>query len=370
MKILCLYHSCGPQFVRQGWGNVLRATGHEFHFWDGKQKPLFDVFDELKPDLFITTTYDITPGAIQLLKENPQTKLALVGSNWGELDKTIDLDKYPIVVAQDKEKKMIERLVKETGREPIVFTHYHENFIEPTMGLWRTVGCRPISMMNAADVIDYCYGEPTEELKSDIAFVGGYWKYKAENLDDYILPLCNPIGKYRIKIFGNQAWPVPQFLGLVNTQTVRHIFASATICPSVSEPHSNAFGFDVIERPFKIISAGGFCISDDVLSLKRDIFTPEELPIASSPKEMHDMIDHFLAYPEERFSFMKAGQYKVYSEHTYFHRVAYLLKELGCDKESKEVEDVYYKHYCPVPIEGKVDASVAIIGDSGQCNMT
>ncbi len=350
MKVLCIYHSCGPSFVREGWGKVFKAAGHEFYFWDSKQKPLYDVFDELKPDLFISTTYDITPGTIQLLKEYPQTKVALVGSNWGELDKEIDLDEYPIVVAQDKEKRIIEQMVKETGKPDVVFTHYDETFIEPTMGLWRTIGCRPISMLNAADAIEYRFGEYHQELASDLVFVGGYWKYKAVNLDQYIIPLCFPIGKYRIKIFGNQAWPVPQYLGTIGNDSVKNLFTSATICPSVSEPHSNKFGFDVIERPFKIISAGGFCISDYVESMAKNIFKPTELVIVDSPKAMQDAIDHYLAYPEERIPFMKAGQAKVYGEHTYFHRVATLLKELGLPKESKEVEDLYYAKYCPVPV--------------------
>ena len=34
-----------------------------------------------------------------------------------------------------------------------------------------------------------------------------------------------------------------------------YIYASAKICPNISEPHSLVFGFDVVERPFKIMSA-------------------------------------------------------------------------------------------------------------------
>lgn len=350
MKILCLYHSCGPQFVRQGWSNVFKACGHEFYFWNPKEKPVFDAFDQLNPDIFISTTYDITTGTIQCLKEYPNTKVALVGSNWGELDKSIDLVKYPIVVAQDKEKRIIESLKKQTGKPDVIFTHYHDSFIEPTMGLWRSIGCDIMSMLNAADVIDYGIGEYKQELASDIVFVGGYWKYKAENLDKYILPLCEPAGKYRIKLFGNQAWPVPQYLGLIGTSSVKHLFASATICPSVSEPHSNEFGFDVIERPFKILSAGGFCISDDVLSLHRDIFKNKELPIAKTPSEMKSMIDNFLAFPEERIPFMKAGQATVYEKHTYFHRVADLLNVLNMPKEADDILNTYTSKYCPIQL--------------------
>jgi spore maturation protein CgeB len=97
---------------------------------------------------------------------------------------------------------------------------------------------------------------------------------------------------------------------------------------NVSEPHSTDLGFDIIERPFKVLAAGGFCISDRVDEMS-EIFTESELMRASSPKDFANLVRYYVAHPEERQKFVAAGQAKVLAAHTYHHRVAQMLKEFG-----------------------------------------
>jgi hypothetical protein len=68
-------------------------------------------------------------------------------------------------------------------------------------------------MQPAANHFEYFPVEPIDELRSDLSFVGGFWGYKAQNFRKYLIPLCLPLGKYNIKIFGNQPWSVPQYMG-------------------------------------------------------------------------------------------------------------------------------------------------------------
>jgi spore maturation protein CgeB len=89
----------------------------------------------------------------------------------------------------------------------------------------------------------------------------------------------------------------------------------------------------VIERPFKVLAAGGFCVSDYVPEA-RDLFTEEELPMAESPSQMAGMIRHFVECPEFRRRFIDAGRRKVLMEHTYFDRVCQFFDHLGMAKES------------------------------------
>ena len=142
------------------------------------------------------------------------------------------------------------------------------------------------------------------------------------------------MGEYHIKIFGGSDWPVVQYLGRIASENVGALFASATISPNISEPHSQDFGYDIIERPFKILMCGGFCISDYVESMANDVFTKEEIIFAKNPKEFKTLIDYYIKNPDKRNRHIEAGYNLVVQNHTYFHRVAKVLSELGMDSEA------------------------------------
>ena len=339
MKILCAYCACGPSFIRTGWGRVFSNLGHTFMFWQPEVKPAFDVFSEFEPDIFIGTTFDLDRAIYKNIVSRPNMKVILYASAWGELIDNIDPKEYPIVIATEKEKELLAKLKRETGKPDFVFLHYHNNWIQRTLGGWDTIGIKPVSMLNAADLYDYYPGEVKEQFISDIAFVGGYWPYKGRNLNKFILPLCN---KYKVKIFGNQPWPVPQYLGYTDTEDVKHIFSSAKICPNVSEPHSTDFGFDIVERPFKILSSGNFCISDYVQSQVEDIFH-DIIPSPKTYNEFKDLIDYYLDKPEERQQLANKGKKLVLMEHTYFERVRDMFLHLGMFGDAEKTVELKKK---------------------------
>lgn len=334
MKILCEFEYCGPSFVRSGWGRVFAALGHQFQFWLPKEKPAFDAFSEFEPDLFLGTTFTLTRAVEKCIRTRPGMRVILYASAWGDLIKEIPLDKYPIVAVGDEEKRQLEKLKQETGRPDFVWLHYHDNWVDRTLGGWKSIGIKPVGLMNAADTFMYLDGTYRQALASDVSFVGGYWDYKARNLDKYIIPLCHSDRGLKVKIFGNQNWPVAQFLGLIQDERVKDVFRSATVCPSASEPHSTDFGFDIIERPFKILSSGGFCVSDYVQSMAEDVFNGDEIPFAENATDFIDLVESFVNCPENRIPYMERGYRKVLTEHTYFHRVARLFEKLGMPEES------------------------------------
>jgi len=344
MKVLCIYSNCAPDYIRSGWGNAFITSGHEFRFWDISRQPAFDVFDEYEPDLFIGTTYDLDRATFKCIQSRVEMKVILFGSCWGDLINEIDLKKYPIVVAQDNEKKMIEKLKNETGKPNLVFIHYHDNWIEPTMGLWNSIGVKPIGVMNAADTVIYNQGSCDENLKCDIGFTGGYWQYKARNLNPYMMPLCHD-NNLNVKIFGNQKWPVSQYLGTIDSARVNDLFCSSTVSPNVSEPHSTRWGFDIIERPFKILSSGGFCVSDYVESMQNDVFTENEIPCGKTAKEFVELVKYYVNNPEERKKFMEKGRKLVLTQHTYYDRMGKVLRELNLDSEAMKMETIKNNYF-------------------------
>lgn len=340
MKVLCRLDGGGSMFVRQGWGKAFKLAGHDFRFWNPDSKSLFDVFHDFTPDLFISTTYSVDRAFCKLVEANPAMKVILFASAWGDYVDNIDHQKYPIVMVQDGEKRILEELKKKTGKPDFVFIHVTDKFREPTMGGWRTIGIEPVGILNAADVLDYLPGTPKENLKSDIVFVGGYWPYKARNINNFLLPLCHPSKNLNVKIFGNQPWPVPNYLGQISTPDVRNAFASAIVCPSVSESHSTDLGFDIVERPFKVLASNAFCIADYVEEA-REIFNPEELIMCSHDWEYHERIQEFIRFPDTRLPYINAGRKCVLSKHTYFHRVAQMFTQLNLPDEAAKVLNAY-----------------------------
>lgn len=327
MRILCEYTECGPSYVRTGWGRVFASLGHDFIFWQPAIKPALDIFTEVEPDIFIGTTYGLTRAIAKAIAQRPALKVALYASAWGKLADDIPQE-YPITRVTEFEKVAVTELKECTGRPDFIFSHVPEAYLDGVLGGWENAGVKPAGILNAADTFSYLGGVKQERFRSQVAFVGGWWPYKARNLGPYILPLCHPSSFLDVKIFGNQPWPVAQYLGLLDEQDAKHVFASATVCPNVSEPHSTAYGYDIVERPFKVLAAGGFCVSDYVEGMEQ-VFPGELIPMAKTTEKFHELIRYFVAHPEDRDDFMRLGRQCVLAKHTYFHRVAQMFDLFG-----------------------------------------
>jgi len=327
-------------YIRMSWSKVFSSMGYEVRIWQKDETPAFDAFDEFEPDIFMGQSYHLDEALFKCIQHRPHMKVVLRGSDWGDIQKDIDLNKYPILVASEEEKKLLERLKEETGKPDFVHNHYHENWIKHTHNKWEDIGIKPFSLIHGADIFEFGLRPPVDVLKCDIGFVGGYWPYKAKCLDKYLIKLCHPVGDYNIKIFGNRNWPVVQYMGSIASENVGSLFASATISPNISEPHSQDFGYDIIERPFKVLMSGGFCISDYVESMANDVFTNNEIVFAKTPEEFKKLIDFYIKNPDERIKHMKAGYESVVENHTYFDRVASILTELNLPEEAAKCINV------------------------------
>lgn len=334
MKILSHNFSNALYHIMEGWRQVFIRMGHEWRWMRPNEAPL-DVFNEYEPDLFIGTTYDLSRALHKAIAARPNMKVVMKANNYGPLE--VDTNLYPIGVATSAELDAVRLLKEETGRPDFVFNFYHLNRYPETMSYWKNIlDVSLVEGLPAADIFTYRPVTPRHELECDIAFVGGYWPYKAQNLDKYIIPLCYPVGKYNIKIFGNQPWPVPQYLGMTDNATVASLFASATICPNISEPHANVFGFEVNERVFKLAASKAFIINDKIASLTEDIFKNNEIVVADSPEHFQDLVHMFTVNPQLRNTFIESAYKTVMGAHTYCHRVSNLCEALGWKNEAEK----------------------------------
>jgi hypothetical protein len=333
---------CGHYPYKKGIANVLRYCGHQVYLWytEFPDAPaILDIFSQFKPDILYTNSYSLDSATMKAMEKYPETKLILFSSAHGEAN-TLPME-YPLVRVTDQEKEYVEHLRK-IDRPNFMFLHHHNNVIDFTLGGWKKeFGVNIAGIKHGGDLFTFFKGQRDKNLICDIGYCGGYWAYKGINIRKFIFPLCDPnrIPPLNVKIFGNQGdWAnLPQYLGFAQDQTLNNLFASATICPNVHEPHSTDYGIDVVERPFKVISSGGFCISDHVKSLVEDYFPDNEIPTATTGEEYGELVNYYLKNEDEREK-LRGRQYKrVLGEHTYFESVADIFANLNMPDMVRDV---------------------------------
>lgn len=314
-------------YERMSWCKAFKFANYDAFLWNIKQKSIFDMFDEIKPDLVFLQGYNLTPGVVSLLEEYPETKLVIRVSDWSEWNNKLNREKYPVLKAGEEEIKLLTAIQK--LKNPLLLhTHHHPDWLKQTHGFWIANGFDIISIMNCADVFSYCNGKYQENLDTDIVFIGGYWPYKAQKLDKWILPLTQ---KHKMRIFGNQSWPTSKYCGFIPEEQTRHVLKSAKVCPSIHEPHSTEFGYDIVTRPFNLLANKCLCVSDYVEGLYK--LFPQEISYARRPDEFQEKINFFIKNPLVQQEYVEEGFQKVIQKHTAFDRMLQVLDFFQLDTQ-------------------------------------
>lgn len=303
------------------------GTCNEVILWNIWEKSDYDIFDEFEPDIFIGQAYNLTKPLIRCIEERPALRVLLKASDWSDFH-----NPFPILFASTEEKDLVNDLRNKTGRPDFLFIHYHPDYLEQTHGNWMKNGYKVVSLMNAADTVNFRNGQKLPEFESDITFVGGYWPYKSYTLDRYILPL---VKKFRTKIFGNSTWPSEAYCGTLRAGFAKHALASASICPNTHEMHSQKLGWDIIERPFKLLANRCFCISDYVEGLEK--LFPDSIVYGRTPEEFIEKVEFFLKNPVLKVDYIDKGYKQVVANHTYFDRAATIFENLNLNAAREEI---------------------------------
>lgn len=350
MKILLSKFNNALYFITLGWRNALQPC--EWQPWDRNVKSTFDAFNEFEPEIFIGHSTEIDRALTKCVKARPNLKVVLKAGNFGPINEQIDIEEYPIHNVTEEEFKQVTDFANEVGNERVfLFNLYHPKRIEETMGFWMSASLNVLPIQPAADVTLYYPDEKDMHLACDVAFVGGYWTYKARQIDPYLLPLCHPLGKYNIKIFGNQPWPVPQYMGTCAIDIERALYNSAQVCVNISEPHAGKFGFELNERVFKLSACKAFWISDHIDTLTEDVFRDNKTITVKTPEDFHVAVEECLhkerelsTDQEKRYRMKETADYHyrtVINNHTYYHRMIALMQVLGFDEKAGQVNEVY-----------------------------
>jgi len=265
----------------------------------------------------------------------------MVGSDWGRDSDIMDLNKFQVLVAQEKEIRAIDELKKRTGKPDLIHGHYTLNHMDRTHCHWRDkLGIPLVSMALCCDIVEFLNtGEVKPEFVCDGSIVGGMWPYKNQNLSKYITPLCYPVGEFNIKIWGH-SWPTYNFMGFLPDGVEPDVFASSKICLNTHEPHSTEliYGNDFNERIVKCAGSGRFVLEGGyVRTIHEDLFPNKEIEFAETTEEYRDKFKFYLKNEELREKMARAAQKVCIKNHTNFDRVAGYLEALGLDGHAQSV---------------------------------
>lgn len=167
----------------------------------------------------------------------------------------------------------------------------------------------------------------------DHFFVGTNSPFKTQETESYLLPI---IRNHRGILAGTK-WGGG--IGELRVEEAAVLYNFARIYPNYHVRRQMEEFNEANERTFIIPACGGFELVDNPIAL-REIFNEDEMAVAHTPREFHEMFDHFLNNPGERQSYIEGGMRRVWKEYTLFHvlsKLADFLKVSRAQSEKKAV---------------------------------
>ena len=316
-------------------------------YWDDSGKSANDLFVEM-PDMniFISSTWQLSRSIIKNLAAQPHIKVALFADSYGELENEIDKDTYPVSFITESQLKLLAELQKSHPKLFLISQH-NESALSYTHGFYKSkLGLDVLSLMCCVDISQYFWTKPSAEYHTNVVFCGGYWPYKSKYLDQYILPLCYPHTKLKVKIFGS-GWSVPNSVSRADENTIRNYYASADIVPSICERHAIEVYADLPARFFQVAACGGFQISQEAIGLN-EVFNKDEILTVPSADIFLSLVKDYIETEQDwGINYRELGTKRVYREHTNFHRVAKLLTALTEDNNwfISQAENLFEKTF-------------------------
>jgi hypothetical protein len=310
--------------IATGWKNAFKAGGHQAALWDGTER----TWKKYRPDIYIACSSWESKRSLVALRRLHNTKLVVHVDPYSK--EKIQVPGGPPIGARQEHIKWTVR------QEPdFVFGYGLQEDMERYWIHWRQKhGLKIVGMPNAADSTIYKPRPADPNLACEIGWVGGYWKYKALNMDKYLIPVVRTLDTVW---FG---WSGPKGIwnGKASQEQVIRLFNSAKVCPCIVEPHTTRYGIDVPERMFKVSACGALAVLDPFIGVER-YFSKDSIVMARSPQEYLDLCKKYVAMKkEERRAQAKKMQKAVLLKHTYLNRVQTFLNQLGFSDEANKYD--------------------------------
>lgn len=326
LRILC----CNPDggafyYITKGWEDAFKALGHDFRRWKGSDQEL----KNYEPHIYL--------GCSGWRQSYPTwarvafgTKIGIHVNPWGStvlkaLPREPNINETPEAVKWARNQK-----------PDFVYCYGGEHDIPHMWNYWPSkAGIPAIAMPTGGNAVAYKLVDPEAFFGCDVGFIGGYWPYKAMNIDKYLLPV---IKKMNSKVFGWGGWRHigKKYRGVIkNEYDVNKLFISAKVCPSIVEPHTTRYGIDIPERMWKVPLGHGFTICDPVKNLDKYV-DYNTFITARNPREYMEQILYYVKNDNARNILKKKQRLAVLKDHTYFSRIQGFLRQCGYDEQADE----------------------------------
>lgn len=319
MKILlCDGIGAAFKYIMGGWKNAFTHAGHQFKTWDGTTASWLSY----KPDIYIGAT--AFKQKILSKSQRGKTKVVLHANPCCDTSiRGKDGDSF--------------RLINETAvnvkwavaQKPDVVFGY--GFEQHRKYWFHWEGKHRIKWVPMPTGGDLTFFKPSKAEKSlDISYVGGYWGYKAHNMDQYLIPLLDTDPSYEIG--GWSDWPIKiKNIRDVSDSHVLQLFQKSRVCPCIVEPHTTKYGIDLPERVWKVVLSGAVAVHDPIVDMKKDF---DSLVIARDRVDYISKVRKYINNKEARDELWRRQYEEVSRNHSYHARLGLLLSELSLDDES------------------------------------
>lgn len=157
---------------------------------------------------------------------------------------------------------------------------------------------------------------------------------RLKGIDIILKPLMQK--RYDVKIYGNEWWldqERPFFIskafygGYLGYELMRTAYSSAKIVLGIHSVDTSPTMMSM--RTYEVLGCGAFFLTQWTPSIERYFRNHVHLVWSKSPEETIELVDYYLAHPEEREKIARGGQKEVYTNHTYLHRAKDILTRLN-----------------------------------------
>ncbi len=185
-------------------------------------------------------------------------------------------------------------------------------------------------------------GKANPKYAHDLIFLGNnYDNFPERNAAaGYILqPLISK--GYNIKIYGNDWWLDKErpfsiepsiYGGFAPVEDLGDICAGVPIVLGLHSVVNSATMMSM--RTFEILGCSGFFLTQWTPALEHYFSNHQHLVWTKSEQETLELVNYYLAHPEERARIALQGQQEVYKNHTYHQRVDTILSQLSPEFEN------------------------------------
>lgn len=255
--------------------------------WEPKRFPVFDVMDDVKPDVVFLSLKDIDNTTIEAVKTYKDTKFVL----------------FSQVVPPE-----IEDLISLLIAEPSTSDFLRKNIQHPD---------RPtLYLSDCADLVDIYGQESNPKWSCDIGYFLDH--NDPETYTNQIPVFCEMAKLCRLKIVGPYRMGLPEYLGNISFKNLSQFYKSCNIVIDYD-------GHTLLNAA----SNGVFCLS----ALHNHLYPTLDF------ENLEEQLTSFLNNKPARNKITKKANKAILASDTSFHRMSTILKTIGYKKESRMIID-------------------------------